>query len=356
MRDWDARHLAAAAGATLVRAPSGALAPAVLERPGPLRASVDTRTLAPGELFVGLRGEHVDGGAHAARALEAGAWGVLVAPEHAQAAVAATQAAGSAGGDGAVLAHADPLAALHALARAWRRELRARGAMVVAITGSTGKTSTKDILAALLAGRLRVASSRENLNTEIGLPLAVLGAPADTELLVLEMAMRLPGADRAADGDRGAGRGRDRERGARAPGAAGDAGGDRGGEGGADRGPRTGGERGGAGARAAAGAAPARSTDRTSCSGTGIRDSSERSSPRRRRSHFGSALARPDTRKEPMDQDVAWPGGPRRSLHRSISNAGVRSSNFIFGLAIKAQRGLQRRLQTNIVRGLCRQK
>ncbi len=194
MRDWDARHLAAAAGgATLVRAPSGALAPDALVRPGPVRASVDSRTLAPGELFVGLRGENVDGGAHAAQALAAGAWGVLVAPEHAHAAVAATQAAGSTGGAGAVLAHADPLVALQALARAWRRELRARGTMVVAITGSTGKTSTKDILAALLAGRLQVAASPENFNTEIGLPLAVLGAPGETELLVLELAMRGPG-------------------------------------------------------------------------------------------------------------------------------------------------------------------
>jgi UDP-N-acetylmuramoyl-tripeptide--D-alanyl-D-alanine ligase len=220
MRDWDARHLAVAAGATLVRAPSGTLAPGALGRPGPVRASVDSRTLAPGELFVGLRGENVDGGEHAARALEAGAWGVLVAPEHAQAALAATQAsasasaagadavagpagsqatespgaeplgAGSRGAAGAILSHADPLAGLHALARAWRRELRGRGAMVVAITGSTGKTSTKDILAALLGGRLRVAASPQNLNTEVGLPLALLAAPADTELLVLEMAMR----------------------------------------------------------------------------------------------------------------------------------------------------------------------
>jgi UDP-N-acetylmuramoyl-tripeptide--D-alanyl-D-alanine ligase len=155
-----------------------------------MRASVDSRALAPGELFVGLAGERVDGGRYAAQALQAGAWGVLVAPEHAQAAAEATGAAGSPGVAGAVLAHEDPLAALHALARAWRRELRARGAMVVAITGSTGKTSTKDILVALLAGRLRVAASPENLNTEIGLPLAVLGAPADTELLVLELAMR----------------------------------------------------------------------------------------------------------------------------------------------------------------------
>jgi UDP-N-acetylmuramoyl-tripeptide--D-alanyl-D-alanine ligase len=181
MRDWDARHLAAAAGATLVRAPS-----ATAGRPGPERVSVDSRALAPGELFVGLRGERTDGGGHAVEALTAGAWGVLVAPEHARA--AAETAHG-----GAVLAHGDPLAGLHALARAWRRELRARGAMVVAITGSTGKTSTKDILAALLAERLRVAASPANFNTDIGLPLALLGAAGETELLVLELAMRGPG-------------------------------------------------------------------------------------------------------------------------------------------------------------------
>jgi UDP-N-acetylmuramoyl-tripeptide--D-alanyl-D-alanine ligase len=178
MRDWDARHLAAAAGATLVRRPTG-----MDGAPGPERASIDSRQIAPGELFVGLRGERSDGGSHAAQALEAGAWGVLVAPEHAE------RAAGITSG-GVVLAHGDPLAGLHSLARAWRRELRARGAMVVAITGSTGKTSTKDILAALLADRLSVTASRENLNTEIGLPLALLSAPAQTELLVLEMAMR----------------------------------------------------------------------------------------------------------------------------------------------------------------------
>jgi UDP-N-acetylmuramoyl-tripeptide--D-alanyl-D-alanine ligase len=180
MRDWDARHLAAAAGAKLVRRPPGTATP------GPLRAGIDSRELTPGELFVGLRGERVDGGSHATQALRAGAWGVLVAPEHAQAAAAAVE-------QGVVLAHSDPLAALHSLARAWRRELRVRGAMVVAITGSTGKTSTKDILAELLAGQLRVVASQANFNTEIGLPLALLGAPGDSELLVLEMAMRGPG-------------------------------------------------------------------------------------------------------------------------------------------------------------------
>ena len=84
-----------------------------------------------------------------------------------------------------VFAVDDPLAALQALARAWRRAL---GARVVGVTGSVGKTSVKDIARALLPGR--VHANRENLNTEIGLPLTVLEAPDDTETLVLEMAMR----------------------------------------------------------------------------------------------------------------------------------------------------------------------
>ena len=84
----------------------------------------------------------------------------------------------------------DPLKALQDLAKAWLGELREEGAKVVGVTGSTGKTSTKDILAALLAGNRRTVSSPENRNTEIGMPMAILGAPKGTEVLVLEMAMR----------------------------------------------------------------------------------------------------------------------------------------------------------------------
>jgi UDP-N-acetylmuramoyl-tripeptide--D-alanyl-D-alanine ligase len=183
MRGWDARRIAEIAGAQVVAQPAPA-APGAAERPpGPRGASVDSRELQPGELFVGLRGEREDGGGYAARALAAGAWGVLVAPEHAAAVAEAP-------GAGAVLAHEDPLHALHVLARAWRRELGARGAKVIAITGSTGKTSTKDILAALLGERVRVAASPANRNTEIGLPLALLAAGEDVEVVVLEMAMR----------------------------------------------------------------------------------------------------------------------------------------------------------------------
>ncbi len=84
-----------------------------------------------------------------------------------------------------MFAAAEPLAALQRLARAWRREL---GCAVVGITGSTGKTSVKDIARALLPGQ--VHASPENFNTEIGLPLTILSASPATETLVLEMAMR----------------------------------------------------------------------------------------------------------------------------------------------------------------------
>jgi UDP-N-acetylmuramoyl-tripeptide--D-alanyl-D-alanine ligase len=209
VKGWDIDRVARAAGARLVfRPPEGARRTGELDiaPPGPLRVSIDSRAVAPGDLFVGLRGEHADGGEYAAQALQEGAWGVLAAPEHALAAAAIAQAAGAGGYAGAVLADPDPLAGLQSLARAWLGELRLAGARVVAITGSTGKTSTKDILAALLAAPagmegssgerargLRTAASPENFNTEIGLPLAILAAPADTEALVLEMAMRGPG-------------------------------------------------------------------------------------------------------------------------------------------------------------------
>jgi UDP-N-acetylmuramoyl-tripeptide--D-alanyl-D-alanine ligase len=140
----------------------------------PGRAVVDSRQAGAGDLFVGLRGEHADGGAFAGAALAAGAWGVLVGTEH---------VAGLEGGW--VLAAPDPLSSLGSLARAWRRQV---GARVVGVTGSVGKTSVKDICATLLPGS--VHASRENYNTEIGLPLTLLEAAATTDVLVLEMAMR----------------------------------------------------------------------------------------------------------------------------------------------------------------------
>ena len=171
MRDWSPDRVAQAAGARLAApAPHAA---------GPARVVIDSRDVGAGDLFVGLTGGNVDGGRFAPQALAGGAWGVLVGPEHADAARCAPP--------GVLLAADDPLAALGRLATAWRRSL---GAQVVGITGSTGKTSTKDLLAGMLAPHRRTVATAQNLNTEIGLPLTILGAPPDTEVLVLEMAMR----------------------------------------------------------------------------------------------------------------------------------------------------------------------
>ena len=145
----------------------------------PERAVIDSREVRRGDLFVGIAGEHIDGGRFSSDALSAGAWGVLVDPVH------TADLDSGPSGQGWVLSSADPQASLQLLARAWRRKL---GCPLVAITGSTGKTSVKDIVRALLPRR--VHASPQNFNTEIGLPLALLSAPPETEILVMEMAMR----------------------------------------------------------------------------------------------------------------------------------------------------------------------
>jgi UDP-N-acetylmuramoyl-tripeptide--D-alanyl-D-alanine ligase len=171
MRAWSAPQVARAAGASLISSAPGAA--------GPELAQIDSRAVTPGALFVGLTGDRDDGGRFATQALAAGAWGTLTTPEHARALGRPSV--------GAVLSAPDPLAALQRLATAWRREL---GAQVIGVTGSTGKTSTKDLLLAVLAPHRRTVASRANFNTEIGLPLEILATPAGTEILVLEMGMR----------------------------------------------------------------------------------------------------------------------------------------------------------------------
>jgi UDP-N-acetylmuramoyl-tripeptide--D-alanyl-D-alanine ligase len=182
MRRWDPQQLAHASGAQLLNADGGGLARANPVS-GPESAIVDSRAAGPGALFVGLAGEHVHGGEFAGVALEAGAWGVLTTPEYASRLVAASNP----GPKGVVLAADDPLAALQRLATEWRRAL---GARVIAVTGSTGKTSTKDLLLGVLSPYRLTVASKGNFNTEIGLPLQILSAPAGTEILVLEMGMR----------------------------------------------------------------------------------------------------------------------------------------------------------------------
>ncbi len=176
MRAWDAERVAAAAGAALAGPPPVRSGP-----PGPQRVVIDSRTVRDGDLFVGLPGEREDGGR--VRRAGAGRGGVGCArrarARGGRALRAPRRAARRRG----------PARRAPELATAWRRAL---GAQVIGITGSTGKTSTKDILRGMLEPHRRVVATEENLNTEIGLPLTILDAPEGTEVLVLEMAMRGP--------------------------------------------------------------------------------------------------------------------------------------------------------------------
>ena len=134
--------------------------------------ATDSREVAPGDLFVALAGTRKDGGEFADAALAAGAAAALVPRANA--------------GSRRVRVD-DPLVALGRVAALVRQRSAAR---VVGITGSTGKTSTKDVLRALLEPHVSVVASRENENNELGVPLTLCRTGPDTEVVVAEMAMR----------------------------------------------------------------------------------------------------------------------------------------------------------------------
>jgi len=147
----------------------------------PIRGgAVDSRRVRPGNLFVALAGERTDGHRFLAQAVAAGAAALLVSrPPEGGAALGALD-------DVTVVQVPDPLAALHALAAAWRSRF---DPLVVGVTGSIAKTSTKEAVAAVLARRWRTLRNEGNLNNEIGLPLTVLDLGPEHEALVVEMGM-----------------------------------------------------------------------------------------------------------------------------------------------------------------------
>jgi UDP-N-acetylmuramoyl-tripeptide--D-alanyl-D-alanine ligase len=138
---------------------------------------VDSRRVHPGDLFVALEGERGDGHAHVADAFAAGA-------------VAAVVRAGSPPAPGPTVRVTDTNGVLLRLAAEERDAMKA---VVVGITGANGKTSTKDLAAAILGTRLRTHASPASFNNEVGVPLTILGAPKGTEALVLEMGARRVG-------------------------------------------------------------------------------------------------------------------------------------------------------------------
>jgi UDP-N-acetylmuramoyl-tripeptide--D-alanyl-D-alanine ligase len=149
------------------------------------RVAIDSRALAAGDLFVAIRGERFDGHAFVPAALAAGALGAIV---HAELPAA---------GQALVIQVDDTTRALQAMARFVRRE---SGARVVAITGSAGKTTTKEIVAEFLSAKYAVFRNKGNLNNHIGLPLSLLELRACPEVAVVELGMNHPGEIRTLVG------------------------------------------------------------------------------------------------------------------------------------------------------------
>ncbi len=151
------------------------------------RWSIDSRSVAPGDMFVAIRGERFDGHDFAAAAIGRGASGLVVE---------ATRTAGF--GDGRlVIAVQDTTRALQDVAREVRRR---SGAQVVAITGSAGKTTTKELAANFLSARFSVFRNKGNLNNHIGLPLSLLELRARPDVAVVELGMNHAGEIRTLVG------------------------------------------------------------------------------------------------------------------------------------------------------------
>jgi UDP-N-acetylmuramoyl-tripeptide--D-alanyl-D-alanine ligase len=151
--------------------------------------SIDTRTLKPGDLFVAIRGERFDGREFAASALESAAAGVVVPRGWSEASRRATAAAerdARSAGPPVVIEVDDTTVALQRLANAIRRE---SGTKVVAITGSAGKTTTKEVTSEFLGTRYRVIRNRGNFNNHIGLPLSLIELRQRPEVAVVELGM-----------------------------------------------------------------------------------------------------------------------------------------------------------------------
>lgn len=138
--------------------------------------SIDSRTLEPGDLFFALRGDNSDGHEHLAQAFERGAAAAVIDRE-----VSA---------NGNTLRVVDSLGALQQLAR-WAR--KRWGRKVVGVTGSAGKTSTKDVIATLMSRTMQVGKTVGNFNNHIGLPLSVLRLPDEARVAVLEVGMNHAG-------------------------------------------------------------------------------------------------------------------------------------------------------------------
>ena len=148
------------------------------------RVTTDSRAISGGEMFFGLKGDNFDGNEYALKALEAGARYAVVD----ESSTAATS------GDPRVLVVPDTLVALQALARHHRENtfIDGKRLTVIGLTGTNGKTTTKELITRVLSVKYKVTSTQGNLNNDIGVPLSVLNINSQTQLAVIEMGANHP--------------------------------------------------------------------------------------------------------------------------------------------------------------------
>ena len=144
------------------------------------RVTTDSRAVRGGEVFFALRGENFDGNDYAVKALESGAaWAVVNDDAQLPA-------------DARFIRVADPLQTLRDLAIWHRTHVRGGKLPVLGLTGTNGKTTTKNLIAAVLAKKYRVTATQGNLNNDIGVPLSLLSITPETEIAVIEMGANHP--------------------------------------------------------------------------------------------------------------------------------------------------------------------
>ena len=148
------------------------------------RVTTDSRAISGGEMFFGLKGDNFDGNEYALKALEAGSRYAVVD----ESSTAATS------GDPRVIVVPDTLVALQALARHHRENtfIDGKRLTVIGLTGTNGKTTTKELITRVLSVKYKVTSTQGNLNNDIGVPLSVLNINSETQLAVIEMGANHP--------------------------------------------------------------------------------------------------------------------------------------------------------------------
>ena len=150
-------------------------------------ANTDTRTIRPGEMFFALKGENFDGNEYAMKALEAGAAYAIVSSDSETSALASE--------DSRIIPVENTLTALKNLARIHRNSMAPGGKRltVIGLTGTNGKTTTKELIKAVLEKKFNVTATQGNLNNEIGVPLSLLQITRATQIAVIEMGASHPG-------------------------------------------------------------------------------------------------------------------------------------------------------------------